>query len=93
MTIDADDPLARRLAELPDPQIDAKLSREVRRKAHAALDETRGAMVARVWSAVIVPALLVLCAMDYAVGSAQFLEQTYGSARVSANTSTSTPGL
>ena len=73
----SDDPLAQRLASLPDTPLDPRVSAAVRRKARAALDEGRGARWSRLWAGVVLPAVMVGCAVLYAVDSVQFLERTY----------------
>ena len=77
MTLPNDDMLAKRLAELPDARIDPRFSASVRREARAALEESTGARLTRLWASVMLPAILVGCAVVYAVDAAAFLERTY----------------
>lgn len=77
MTPPSDDPLAKRLALLPDTPLDPRVSAAARRKALAALDEGRGARIQRLWAGVVLPAVMVACGVLYAVDSVQFLERTY----------------
>ena len=77
MTQPNDDMLTKRLAELPEARIDPRFSASVRQKARAALDESTSARLTRLWTSVMLPALLVGCAVLYAVDSASFLERTY----------------
>ena len=77
MTLPDDDILAKRLAELPEAHIDPRLSAAVRQKARAALEESTSVRLTRLWASVMLPALLVGCAVVYAVDGAAFLERTY----------------
>jgi hypothetical protein len=77
MTLPNDDMLAKRLAELPEAQIDPRVSAAVRRQARAALEESPSVRFTRLWASVMLPALLVGCAVVYAVDAAAFLERTY----------------
>ncbi|NUP11934.1 MAG: hypothetical protein HOW73_38295 [Polyangiaceae bacterium] len=72
-----DDALATMLAELPEPVLDPRVRAAVHREARAALTEDRGARVAHVWSTVVLPLVLVGCAVVYAVDAFQCLEHTY----------------
>jgi hypothetical protein len=75
-----DDPLAR-LAALPDVPLDAHAVAAVRRRARAVLAEEREggplARLGRIWTGVLLPAVLVACAVLYAYDSVRLLERTY----------------
>ena len=77
MTLPTDDMLAKRLAELPGAHIDPGVSAAVRRQARAALEERTSGRLTHLWASVLLPALLVGCAVVYAVDAAAFLERTY----------------
>jgi len=77
MTPPNDDMLAKRLAELPEVHIDPRVSAAVRMQARAALAESTSVRLTRLWASVMLPALLVGCAVLYAVDEAAFLERTY----------------
>ena len=77
MTPPSDDPLAQRLAGLPDAPLDPGVSTAVLREARAALEEAPAARLSRLWTGAVLPALLVGCAVAYAVGSVEFLERIY----------------
>jgi hypothetical protein len=76
-----DDPTLARLASLPDLPLDARAVASVRRRARAALAEERDggrlARLGRVWTGVMLPAVLVASAVLYAYDSLQFVERTY----------------
>ncbi len=77
----SDSDLLARLADLPDVPLDAHAVAAVRRRARAALAEEREgdrlARLARLWTGVMLPAVLVASAVLYAYGSFEFVERTY----------------
>ena len=77
----SDSDLLARLAELPDVPLGAHAVSTVRRRARAALAEEREggrlARLARLWTRVMLPAVLVASAVLYAYDSFEFMERTY----------------
>ncbi|MGK3986216.1 hypothetical protein WME99_24435 [Sorangium sp. So ce136] len=78
-----EDPLARRLAELPAVPLDPAVADAVRRRARAALAEgaERPAPLARTspaWAAVLLPGLLLSSGAVYVWDSVQKIGQIYG---------------
>jgi hypothetical protein len=76
-----DDIILARLAALPDLPLEPRAVAAVRRRARAALAEERDggrlAHLGRIWTGVMLPAVLVAAAVLYAYDSYQFVERTY----------------
>ncbi len=77
----SDSDLLARLADLPDVPLDPHAVSAVQRRARAALAEEREggrlARLARLWTGVVLPAVLVASAVLYACDSVAFVERTY----------------
>ncbi len=77
------DPLATKLALLPDDPLDPRAASRVLRHARAVLvDEGRpAARLLRVWTGVLLPAVLVACALFYTWGAFRTLREIYVASR------------
>jgi hypothetical protein len=77
------DPLANTLARLPDDPLPPRAAAAVLRRARGVLvDEGRPtAKLQRFWSGVLLPAVLLACALVYSVGAVQTIERVYVAAR------------
>jgi hypothetical protein len=77
------DPLANKLALLPDDPLDPRAASAVLRHARGVLvDEGRpAARLLRVWTGVLLPAVLVACALVYTWGAFRTIESIYVAAR------------
>lgn len=78
-----DDPLAQKLAALPDDPLDPRAAAAVLRRARGTLvEEGRpAARLARTFSSRVLPAMLVACALVYAWGAVLTLGQVYVASR------------
>lgn len=83
MTLETSDPLANKLAQLPDDPLDRRASAAVLRHARSTfIDEGRpAARFLRVWTGVLLPTVLVACALVYTWGAFRTLESIYVAAR------------
>ena len=77
------DPLANKLAQLPDDPLDRRAVAAVLRQARSAfIDEGRApARFLRVWTGVLLPTVLVACALVYTWGAFRTIESIYVAAR------------
>lgn len=77
------DPLANKLARLPDEPLGPRAAAAVLRHARGVfIDEGRPtARLLRVWTGVLLPAVLVTCALVYSWGAFRALETIYVAAR------------
>lgn len=78
-----DDPIANELANLPGDPLDPRAAAAVLRHARAVLvDEGRPLVrVLRLWTGVLLPAVLLGCALFYTLGAIHALETIYVAAR------------
>jgi hypothetical protein len=79
----ADDPLAKELAHLPDDPLDPRAAAAVLRHARGVLEE-EGRLIARLlrlWTGVLLPAVLLTCAVVYTWGAVQTIEAIYVAGR------------
>lgn len=83
MNPDNDDPIATHLAHLPGDPLDPRAAAAVLRRARAVLiDEGRpAAQLARLWTGVLLPAVLVACAIVYSGGAFQTIQSIYVAGR------------
>ena len=83
MNLDPSDPLANKLAQLPDNPLDRRAAAAVLRHARGTfIDEGRpAARFLRVWTGVLLPAVLVACALVYTWGAFRTLETIYVATR------------
>ena len=81
--LDPGDPLANKLRQLPDDPLDRRAAAAVLRHARAAyIDEGRpAARFLRVWTGVLLPTVLVACAVVYSWGAFRTIESIYVAAR------------
>jgi hypothetical protein len=77
------DPLAAELGQLPDDPLDPRAAAAVLRRARGVLeDEGRPTTkLLRLWTGVLLPAVLLTCAVVYSVGAFQTIESIYVAAR------------
>lgn len=77
------DPIADKLAKLPDEPLDPRAAAAVLRRARGVLaDEGRGvARLQRLWTGVLLPAVLLGCALVYTVGALETIERVYVAGR------------
>ena len=77
------DPLTDKLARLPDVELDPRAAAAVLRRARGVLlDEGRpAAKLQRFWSGVLLPSVLLACALVYGWGAMQTIERIYVAAR------------
>ena len=78
-----DDPLAEKLARLPDEPLDPRAAAAVLRQARGVLaDEGRAVVrLQRLWTGVLLPAVLLGCALVYTVGALDTIERVYVAGR------------
>jgi hypothetical protein len=83
MNPDPSDPVAAKLALLPDDPLGPRAAAAVLRHARGVLiDEGRpAARLLRVWTGVLLPTVLVACALVYTWGALRALETIYVAAR------------
>ncbi len=83
MTPETSDPLANKLAQLPDDPLSRRASYAVLRHARGVfIDEGRpAARFFRVWTGVLLPTVLVACALVYGWGAFRMIESIYVAAR------------
>lgn len=77
MTEPTDDPLAQRLAELPEARLDPRVARAIHKQARTALEGRRAERLTHLWTSVLLPAVLVTCATMYTVDAAMLLKSIY----------------
>ena len=77
------DPVADKLAKLPDEPLDPRAAAAVLRRARGVLaDEGRAvARLQRLWTGVLLPAVLLGCALVYTVGAVDTIERVYVAGR------------
>lgn len=77
------DPIADKLARLPDEPLDPRAAAAVLRRARGVLaDEGRAVVrLQRFWTGVLLPAVLLGCALVYTLGALQTIERVYVAGR------------
>jgi hypothetical protein len=77
------DPIADKLARLPDAPLDPRAAAAVLRRARGVLANEGRAVVRlqRLWTGVLLPAVLLGCAALYTWGAVETIERVYVAAR------------
>lgn len=77
------DPIADKLARLPDEPLDPRAAAAVLRRARGVLANEGSASVRlqRLWTGVLLPAVLLGCALVYTVGALETIERVYVAGR------------
>ena len=77
------DPIADKLARLPDEPLDPRAAAAVLRRARGVLANESSAVVRlqRLWTGVLLPAVLLGCALVYTLGALQTIERVYVAGR------------
>jgi hypothetical protein len=83
MNSNTDDSIATHLAKLPGEPLDPRAAAAVLRRARATLiDEGRpAAQLTRLWTGIVLPAVLLGCAVVYSGGAFQTIQSIYVAGR------------